>query len=75
MKKWNAIWSLNTLFNWLKQRLFNSRIQIWFDHFKVKKGEILPLSTIGEATIKLLALNQTSRLDARFEMMLAGCYL
>ena len=54
--------------------LFNPRIQNWFDHFEVKKGEILPLSTIGEATIKLLALNQASRVDARFEMMLAGCY-
>lgn len=54
--------------------LFNPRTQNWFDHFEVRKGEILPLSIIGEATIKLLDLNKSSRVDARFEMMLAGCY-
>lgn len=54
--------------------LFNPRTQNWFDHFEVKRGEILPLSKIGEATIKLLDLNKPSRVDARFEMMLAGCY-
>ena len=54
--------------------LFNPRTQNWFDHFEVKKGEILPLTNIGEATIKLLDLNQSARVDARFEMMLAGCY-
>jgi HNH endonuclease len=54
--------------------LFNPRTQNWFDHFEVKRGEILPLTTIGEATIKLLELNQSFRIDARFEMMLAGCY-
>ena len=54
--------------------LFNPRTQNWFDHFEVKKGEILPLTIIGEATIKLLDINQSARVDARFEMMLAGCY-
>lgn len=54
--------------------LFNPRTQNWFDHFEVKRGEILPLSTIGEGTIKLLDFNQLTRIDARFEMMLAGCY-
>lgn len=54
--------------------LFNPRIQNWFEHFEVKKGKIIPLTTIGEATIKLLDLNQPSRVDARFEMMLAGFY-
>jgi hypothetical protein len=54
--------------------LFNPRTQNWFDHFEVRRGEILPLSTIGEGTIKLLDFNQLSRIDARFEMMLAGCY-
>ena len=40
----------------------------------MKRGEVLSLSTIGEATIKLLDINQSARVDARFEMMLAGCY-
>jgi hypothetical protein len=54
--------------------LFNPRTQNWFDHFEAKKGEILPLTVIGQATIKLLEMNQSARIDARFEMMLAGCY-
>jgi HNH endonuclease len=54
--------------------LFNPRTQNWFDHFEVKRGEILPLTPVGEATIKLLDLNLAARVDARFEMMLAGCY-
>jgi hypothetical protein len=54
--------------------LFNPRTQNWFDHFEVSGGKILPLTTIGEATIKLLDLNLNARVDARFEMMLAGCY-
>ena len=54
--------------------LFNPRTQNWFNHFEVKRGEVLSLSTIGEATIKLLDINQSARVDARFEMMLAGCY-
>jgi HNH endonuclease len=54
--------------------LFNPRTQNWFDHFEVKRGEVLPLTATGEATIKLLDLNQPARVDARFEMMLGGCY-
>jgi HNH endonuclease len=54
--------------------LFNPRTQNWFDHFEVKRGEILPKTVIGEATIKLLNMNQSARTDARFEMILARCY-
>ena len=54
--------------------LYNPRSQNWFDHFEVKRGEIIALSTIAEGTIKLLELNQSSRVEARFEMLLAGCY-
>ena len=54
--------------------LFNPRTQNWFEHFEVYRGEIVPLTTIGEATVKLLDLNQPARIDARFEMMLAGFY-
>ena len=54
--------------------LYNPRSQIWLDHFEVKRGEIITLSTIAEGTIKLLELNQFSRVEARFEMLLAGCY-
>jgi hypothetical protein len=54
--------------------LYNPRSQNWFEHFDVKQGEIRALTIIGEATIKLLEFNQSARVDARFEMMLAACY-
>ena len=54
--------------------LFNPRKQNWFDNFEVNKGELLPLSPVGQATIKLLELNELTRIEARFEMMVPGCY-
>lgn len=54
--------------------LFNPRTQNWFDHFEVNQGEIKSVTTIGEATAKLLDFNEPARIEARFEMMLAGCY-
>lgn len=54
--------------------LFNPRTQNWFDHFEVSRGEIKPLTAVGEATAKLLEFNQPARIEVRFEMMLAGCY-
>ena len=88
LAKAKAIQKLNTLTKWvisLRKHailflggelipLFNPRTQNWFDHFEVKRGEILSLTPIGEATIKLLDLNLITRIEARFEMMLAGCY-
>ncbi len=54
--------------------LFNPRTQNWFEHFEVQNGFILPLTTIGEATIKLLALNELDKVEERYEMMVVGVY-
>jgi hypothetical protein len=39
-------------------RLFNPRHDSWTDHFKVVKGSIVGLTSIGRATVSLLALNR-----------------
>lgn len=54
--------------------LFNPRTQDWFDHFEAKKGVLIPRTSIGEATIKLLELNQPNKVEERFEMTLTGFY-
>ena len=54
--------------------LFNPRNQDWFEHFETKNGLLIPLTLIGEATIKLLELNQPNKIEERFEMTLAGFY-
>ncbi|NJL77300.1 MAG: HNH endonuclease [Saprospiraceae bacterium] len=71
---WKKGPNISTILDGELTPLFNPRTQNWFDHFEVERGKILPLSTVGAATIKLLDLNQSARVDARFEMMLAGCY-
>ncbi len=52
--------------------LFNPRKQSWFEHFEVKNGLLVPLSIYGEATVKLLELNQLNKVAERFEMIQAG---
>jgi hypothetical protein len=54
--------------------LFNPRTQDWFDHFETKNGFILPLSVIGEATIKLLELNKQNKIEERYSMVISGFY-
>jgi 5-methylcytosine-specific restriction endonuclease McrA len=39
-------------------RLFNPRINSWRTHFEVFNGEILPITQIGEATIRIFRFNQ-----------------
>ena len=54
--------------------LFNPRTQNWFDHFEVQNGHIEPLTPTGEATVKLLELNQGNKVKERFSMAKAGFY-
>ena len=54
--------------------LFNPRRQDWFEHFEHTNGLLIPRTLIGEATIKLLDLNQSNNVEERFEMALAGFY-
>jgi len=55
-------------------RLFNPRKQIWFDHFEVADGEIIAKTDIGVATIKILKLNEVSRILERLDLITAGLF-
>lgn len=56
-------------------RLFNPRLQNWFDHFEADpSGLLVGKSPVGQATIRLLELNHPERVRERIEMMTAGCY-
>jgi hypothetical protein len=46
-------------------RLFNPREDIWMEHFEWNNRSIIPLSDIGEATIKVLNLNDLNRIMER----------
>lgn len=46
-------------------RIFNPRLQVWEDHFSMIQGEIIAVTETGEATIKLLKLNEEERVLLR----------
>ncbi len=56
------------------QTLFNPRMHKWIEHFEVGNGEILPLSRIGRATIKLLRFNEPDLIILRQILIQAGRY-
>jgi hypothetical protein len=53
---------------------FHPRKHDWFEHFKVKNGEILSNTQIGEATVKILGLNEVERVLERLELMETGIF-
>jgi DNA-directed RNA polymerase subunit RPC12/RpoP len=55
-------------------RLFNPRIHDWHLHFQAVDGEIIALTRIGEATVKLLRFNQVDLVILRRLLMQAGRY-
>jgi HNH endonuclease len=55
-------------------RLFNPRIDLWERHFEINHGEILGLSQIGRATVKLLDINNPDRIILRQVLMTAERY-
>jgi hypothetical protein len=46
-------------------RLFNPRIDIWEENFMVESGVFYAKSVLGEATIKVLRLNEIDRVIER----------
>ncbi len=46
-------------------RLFNPREDVWSEHFEMESGVIYAKSPIGEATIKILNLNEVERIIER----------
>ncbi len=55
-------------------RLFNPRKDIWEEHFEINLGEILPKTSIGRATVKLLDLNNPDRIILRQVLMSSNRY-
>lgn len=56
-------------------QLFNPRSDEWQAHFTWQGLEIMPLSDIGEATIKILDLNNPERIMERQILQEAGRFL
>lgn len=54
--------------------LFNPRIQVWAEHFKLDGATIQGLTAIGRTTIFLLQLNQVGRLQLRQALVAQGLY-
>lgn len=55
-------------------RLFNPRTHEWSTHFQAIDGEIVPLTRIGQATVKILRFNQADLVMLRRLLMQAGRY-
>lgn len=55
-------------------RLFNPRRDRWQDHFRLDGAYIVPLTKVGEATVRLLGLNHPSRIAERELLIRAGRY-
>lgn len=54
--------------------LFNPRRQHWHDHFRLDGPAIVPLSSTGRATERLLQLNQIDRILLRRELISVDRY-
>lgn len=55
-------------------RFFNPRKHNWHDHFEISAGMILPKTSIGTATVKILDFNRLERILERLELIEAGVY-
>ena len=57
----------------LSIRFYNPRIDVWAEHFEAhSSGLLMPKTSIGEATIKILELNQTDSIIERSKMVRLG---
>src|SRR6185436_1562432 len=52
--------------------LFNPRIHEWDEHFEMVGAEIVGLSEIGRATVRLLDMNEDDRVVMRAELQTEG---
>lgn len=53
---------------------FNPRKQNWSDHFRFEGAEILPLTAVARVTLKILRINDDSRLREREQLQKAGLF-
>jgi hypothetical protein len=54
--------------------LFNPRTQRWFEHFRLNGAHIIPLTTVGRVTERLLRLNLPSRVKIRARLIAQAEY-
>lgn len=54
--------------------LFNPRVHEWSTHFEAHNGEILPKTRIGQATVKVLKVNEPDLLILRQLLTQIGRY-
>ena len=52
--------------------LFHPRSDSWQDHFTFRAGEVVGLTPAGRATVELLNMNDSDRVDLRNEWLLEG---
>lgn len=57
-----------------ESRLFGPRHQDWSDHFGLNGAVIEPVTDIGEATVRLLKINDILRVQKRLLLQQAGVY-
>ena len=55
-------------------RLFDPRRDVWREHFRIDGPPIQPLTSIGEATARLLRLNAAERIVERQLLQDLGLY-
>jgi hypothetical protein len=55
-------------------RLYNPRVDIWSQHFRLDVERIVPLSEIGEVTVKILRVNDEERCLEREILRQRGRY-
>lgn len=53
---------------------FNPRKQSWLDHFKFEGAEIQPLTAVARVTLKILCINDESRVREREQLQKAGLF-
>ena len=54
--------------------VFNPRKQKWREHFNTDNGEIIPITKVGLATLKLLRFNEPDLVILRRTLARAGLY-
>jgi hypothetical protein len=52
--------------------LFHPRLDRWADHFELHGGEIIPRTSAGRVTVKLLRLNRPDRIKEREALVRSG---
>jgi hypothetical protein len=52
--------------------LFHPRRDQWNDHFQIRGVRIEGITATGRATVQVLAMNDTRRLDLRLELLMQG---